>query len=214
MSKFVSKWTGPKTPSIKKKLSRRFRKEAPNKSKLNSAIKSIQIQMASVARVSFKLKDRDNFLLKSTIRSLKSRNENKANILANELSQIRNLIRQVTSARLALEQISMRMKTITDLGDAVATLAPAVAAIRGVQDTVTTVMPQTDNSFSEISNLLSSILVDAGQSGGLQLDFKAATLDAEKILDDASTIAEKEIKSKLPEIPAELSIPNTEKLNA
>jgi len=170
--------------------------------------------MASVDRVLLKLKDRDNFLLKSTIRSLKSRNENKANILANELSQIRNLIRQVTSARLALEQISMRMKTITDLGDAVATLAPAVAAIRGVQDTVTTVMPQTDNSFSEISNLLSSILVDAGQSGGLQLDFKAATLDAEKILDDASTIAEKEIKSKLPEIPAELSIPNTEKLNA
>jgi division protein CdvB (Snf7/Vps24/ESCRT-III family) len=40
-----------------------------------------------------------------------------ANVYANELAEVRKMIKTVTSSKLALEQIVLRLNTITELGD-------------------------------------------------------------------------------------------------
>jgi division protein CdvB (Snf7/Vps24/ESCRT-III family) len=171
---------------------------------LQNTVMSIRNQMVPLDQAFLRLKERDTHLMEEMVRSLRVGQEGKARILSNELSQIRKVVMEVMSARLALEHITMRISTITDLGDIVATLTPAVGAIKGIQDVVTTVVPEADNSFSELSTILNGILVEASQTGGFKLDFKAANADAEKILDDASQIAEEEIRAKFPELPVTL----------
>jgi division protein CdvB (Snf7/Vps24/ESCRT-III family) len=44
--------------------------------------------------------------------------------------------------------------------------------------------------------------VDAGTTGGISLNFDAANEDAERVLAEASAVAEQRMKEDFPEIPA------------
>ena len=102
------------------------------------------------------------------------------------------------------EQITLRLNTITELGDIVVTLTPAMSVIRSVRQGLVSVLPEAEGEIGEISGLLSSILVDAGTVGGYSLNFEAANEDAEKVLAEAAAVAESRMKEKFPEIPSGL----------
>ncbi len=127
-----------------------------------------------------------------------------AAVYANELAEVRKMSRMVTQAKLALEQITLRLNTVTELGDIVVTLTPAMAVIRSVRQGLVSVLPEAEGEIGEISGLLSSVLVDAGTVGGYSLNFEAANEDAEKVLAEAAVVAESRMKEKFPEIPSGL----------
>jgi division protein CdvB (Snf7/Vps24/ESCRT-III family) len=76
-----------------------------------------------------------------------------------------------------------------------------MSVIRSVRSGIISVLPEAEREINEISGLLSSILVDAGQVSGSTLNFEAANEDAEKILAEASAVAEQRMKEKFPELP-------------
>ena len=84
-------------------------------------------------------------------------------LLSNELSQIRKMSKMVDSAKLALEQIQLRLNTITELGDVVVTLTPAMSVIKNIQGGLTSMVPEADQSLSQISDLMGGILSDSAQ---------------------------------------------------
>src|SRR3712207_7169581 len=49
--------------------------------------------------------------------AMQSHDSSHAKVLSGELSQIRKMNKMVTSAKLALEQIQLRLNTMTELGD-------------------------------------------------------------------------------------------------
>lgn len=179
----------------------------PLKITLGKAEKSIRNQLYKLDTLLKKLNDKDNKLLRRVSRMIQKHDKEQAAILANELVEVRKMMRMVAQARYALEAIVLRIETVRDLGDVVVTLAPAVAAVKNVQRGMTGVIPTAEDSFTEITGLLSDILVDAGQSGEAKLDFKVANEDAEKILAEASVLAEERLKQKIPEIPPEIPKP-------
>ena len=64
------------------------------------------------------------------------------------------------------------------------------------------VFPEAERELGQIGNLLSGIIIDAGQSTGLTINFDTANEDAQKILTEAASVAEQKIKDKFPELPA------------
>ena len=110
----------------------------------------------------------------------------------------------VTQSKLALEQVVLRLNTVQDLGDIVVTLAPAMSVVKSVKTGLGSVLPQAEQEFGEMSNLLSGLLVDAGQVGNSTVNFETANEDAEKIVAEASAVAEERIKKTLPELPIDL----------
>lgn len=112
--------------------------------------------------------------------------------------------KMVTQAQLALEQISLRLGTITDLGEITTTLAPAVTVIRGMKEDLKAALPEADREIGEISGLLSSVLVDAGSTGGLSLNFDVANEDAQKVMEEAAAVAEQRMKESFPDIPVSI----------
>ncbi len=76
------------------------------------------------------------------------------------------------------------------------------------------VFPEAENELGEIGNMLSGIMIEAGQGSGMTLNFDTVNEDASKILTEAATVAEQKIKDKFPELPPgmpSVSAPQTEK---
>ncbi len=83
----------------------------------------------------------------------------------------------------------------------VTTLAPAVGVLRSVKKGMAAVFPEAERELGSIGELLNGIVMDAGYSTGLNVDFQAATEDARMILNEAATVAEQKVKEKFPELP-------------
>ena len=204
MSAFAGKWEKQNNQSFGGKVKDSVRNPGPLKPRLDLAVRQIQVQVAKLDSTSTKLRERDNSIFGKVVASLQKHDTQHASVYANELAEIRKMNKMVTQAKLALEQIVLRLNTITELGDIVVTLTPAMAVMRNVKQGLVGVLPEAESEIGEISGLLSSILVDAGTVGGYSLNFEAANEDAEKILSEASAVAEQRMKERFPEIPSTL----------
>ena len=173
----------------------------PLKSQIEQADRQIRVLISQLDATVNRIKQRDSTIFKSVVSALAKHDAQHAAVFANELTEVRKMGKMVTQAQLALEQISLRLGTITDLGEIANTLAPAVSVIRSMKDTLGSALPQADREIGEISDLLSSVLVDAGASGGLSLNFDAANEDAQKVMEEAAAVAEQKMRDSFPEIP-------------
>jgi division protein CdvB (Snf7/Vps24/ESCRT-III family) len=201
MSQFASKWTRSQTEGLGTRIKESVRPAGPLKPRLEQATRQIQVQVSKLDATSSKLRERDSAIFNKVVQAIQKHDMQHASVFANELAEIRKMNKMVTQARLALEQITLRLNTVQELGDIVVTLTPAMAVIRNVKSGLVSVLPEAEGEIGEISGLLSSILVDAGQLGGYTLNFEAANEDAEKILSEASAVAEQRMRDKFPELP-------------
>jgi len=174
----------------------------PLKSQIEQANRQIRVLISQLDSAVDRIRQRDSTIFKGVVTSLAKHDTQHAAVYANELTEVRKMGKMVTQAQLALEQISLRLGTITDLGEIATTLAPAVAVIRGMKDSLKTALPEADREIGEISGLLSSVLVDASATGGLSLNFDAANEDAQKVMEEAAAVAEQRMVESFPEIPA------------
>jgi division protein CdvB (Snf7/Vps24/ESCRT-III family) len=206
---FAQKWVRTQTPGIGDRVKDAVRPAGPLKPRLEQAVRQIQIQVSKLDTTSTKLKERDTAIFNRVVGAISKHDMQHASVFANELAEVRKMNKMVTQARLALEQIVLRLNTVQELGDIVVTLTPAMSVIKSVKSGLVSVLPEAENEIGEISGLLSGILVDAGQLGGYTLNFEAANEDAEKILGEASAVAEQRMKEKFPELPGAVSEPTS-----
>ena len=200
MSQFSNNWDNKKSPGIGSRFKGRFSNPGPLKPRLDQATRQIQTVMAKLDSTIFKLRDRDTFLFNKIVSSVQKRDSQRASMFANELAELRKMSKMVTQSKLALEQIVLRLNTVTELGDVVLTLAPATSIVRNLREGLSGVMPEAEGEMSEISGLLSGILVDAGSVSGTSLNFETANEEAEMALAEAAAVAETRMK-KFPDIP-------------
>ncbi len=174
----------------------------PLRPRIELAKKQLQLQINSLDAILQKLKSKDQQLFRKIVESIQKRDTQYSIILSNELAQIRKTIKMVNRSKLALEQVNIRLSSITELGDVVVTLSPAMAVVKNVRAGLSTMIPEADNEMKQLSDTLGSILIDAGQVGGYTIHFDSANEEATKIMEEAALIAESSIDDKLPNIPA------------
>jgi len=207
MTNFTSRWqksnfsSSSDSEGIGAKLRNQVISQGPLKQKLEEAERQIQIQIAKLDQTSFKLAERDTQIFTKIVASVQKNENSRANMLANELTEVRKMNGMVMQAKLALEQLVLRLSTVRDLGDLAITLSPAVEVMKSIRPGLSTLVPDAEHEIGEISGLLSGILVEAGQIGTNPLTFDSANEEADKVIAEAEMIAEKRIGNKFPEVP-------------
>ena len=200
---FASKWQKKdQGPGFAGRLRDSVRTPVPLKSQIEEANRQIKLLISQLDGTVNRIKQRDSTIFKNVVSSLAKHDTQHAAVYANELAEVRKMGKMVTQAQLAMEQISLRLGTITDLGEIASTLAPAVSVIRGMKDSLRLALPEADKEISEISGLLSNVLIDASTTGGISLNFDAANEDAQKVLEEAAAVAEQRMTESFPQIPA------------
>jgi len=197
---FRSMWLGDG-----KSFSERLREQlAPKKdlrNKIEQAIRALELQNRKLEVALKSLREKDRYYYNKVVSALKEHDRSKAVIYANELAELRKAVKSISTAKLALEQIILRLSTVRDIGDIMVAISPAMSVVKGVKENITQVLPQAESELAEIQDMLTKILVDAGQMTGLTVDFRVANEQAEKILREAEEHVEKELRERLPGIP-------------
>ena len=199
---FGNKWIKPQGESVSNKFLEGIKPQAPLKPRIEEAQKKLQMQISKLESISSKMDEKDHLIFKRVVHAMQNHDSQYAKILSNELSQIRKMNKMVSSAKLALEQIQLRLNTITELGDVVITLSPAMSVIKGIQGGLSSMMPEADQSFGQISDLLGSIMADSGQIPTTEIGASTGlNEDSMKIIEEASAIVEQNMKDKFPDLP-------------
>ncbi|HEU4823821.1 MAG TPA: hypothetical protein VFS97_10395, partial [Nitrososphaeraceae archaeon] len=139
---------------IRDKLREVAQSQTPLKPRIEEAQKKLQMQIAKLEGMSSKMQEKDKVIFSRIVKAIQNHDSHYGKLLSGELSQIRKMIKMIDSAKTAFEQIQLRLNTITEMGDVVFTLGPAVNAIKGIQGGLSSMMPQADQSFEQISDLL------------------------------------------------------------
>ena len=208
MVSFSDKWNALKN---NEKLSQAFmgrvKPEAPLKNRLDTAQKKLQLQIARLAEIDTKLQQKNNMIFEKIVDSKKTNNETYAKVYANELAEIRKHQKMVNNAKLSMEQIQIRLNTVSELGDVVVTLSPCMSLIKGLSTSLGGMMPSVSDSMQDLSNMLGDIVTGSSitHDGSLG-QIESTNSDAQSILEEAQSIVEGQARQSMPEPPSTTTI--------
>ncbi|MCD6469198.1 hypothetical protein J7L29_00155 [Candidatus Bathyarchaeota archaeon] len=196
MSKFADNWEKPKT-GIKGLI----RPSAPLRQKIELAARRVEAQIQYLNGAINMLTERDKALFQKVVEAYSRHEMQRAKVYANELAEIRKMTNFMMNAELALERVALRLRTVTQLGNVTAALAPIGKVLQSIRVGVAGIFPGAEREFNEISILLDEIMIEASQTTGMTPDFEVASEEAQKILDEAAIVAEQRMRERFPELP-------------
>jgi division protein CdvB (Snf7/Vps24/ESCRT-III family) len=196
------KWEQTERPeALNRKVKGAFHPSQSLRPRLQLAISRVEAQAQKLDQTSRKLSERDKTLFAKIVEAYQKHDVQHANVFSSELAEIRKTEKTVMHARLALDQIILRLTTVTELGDMVGALAPIVGVLGSIRTAIVGVLPDAGKELEQIGTMLNGIIMDAGQSSGLTLNFSEASEDAKGILTEAATVVEQRMKDKFPDLP-------------
>ena len=210
MVSFTDKWNALKN---NEKLSQAFlgkvKPDAPLKNRLDAAQKKLQLQINRLSEIDTKLKQKNDVIFEKIVSAKKSNDENYARVYANELAEIRKHNKMISNAKLSMEQIQIRLNTVSELGDVVVTLSPCMSLIKGLSTSLGGMMTTVSESMQDLSTMLGDIVTGSSitHDGTLgQID--ATNSDATSILEEAQAIVEGNTRQIMPDPPSTTTIDN------
>ncbi len=208
MVSFSDKWHALKN---NEKLSQAFmgkvKPDAPLKNRLDTAQKKLQLQITKLAEIDTKLQQKNNAFFEKIVNSKKANNETYAKVYANELAETRKHQKMINNAKLSMEQIQIRLNTVSELGDVVVTLSPCMSLIKGLSTSLGGMMPTVSDSMQDLSSMLGDIVTGSSitHDGSLgQMD--TMNSDATAILEEAQSIVSENTRQSMPDPPSTTTI--------
>jgi division protein CdvB (Snf7/Vps24/ESCRT-III family) len=197
MSKFSKEWETGRS-GVKSAV---LGSQQPLRQRLQFATRRIEMQGQAIEGTINRLHERDKSLFSKVVDAYSKHDVQRANVYANELVETRKTASFMIGAKLALETVALRLSTITELGNATATIAPAAKVLQSIRSGIAGVLPGAEQELGVIATLLDGIMIEAGQTTGAGFDFEVVSEDAQKILSEAATVAEQRMKERFPELP-------------
>jgi len=197
-SKFIKKWEERDGSRIKAAL-----KPTPSlRAKIQVATNRIEAQVQYLENALSNLSERDKYLFSKVVEAYSRNQRQRANIFASELAEVRKMANFIMSGQLALERVTLRLRTVTQMGNVMVALAPAGKVLQNVRSGIAGALPNAEKEIGDISMFLNDIMVEAGQTAEIAPDFEVASEDARNILAEAALVTEQRMKEKFPELPS------------
>ena len=202
MPNFDSTWARQETQSVAGKLRDAVKPQGALKPRIQTAVNKLQVQISKMDSMLNKLHERDAQLFQRVVTAMQQHDTSTSRVLSNELAEIRKVTKMLGNARMSLEQVQLRLTTIHDLGDAMVAIGPAMSTMKGLKSSLGKFMPEADSELNTMTQTLNGLMVDslAGDSAFVESDVSSEETD--KILQEASAVAEQQIGDKFPSVPS------------
>jgi len=193
MSDFTERWAKLTKPSFKEELKENLAPSPPLKPRIEAANKALDLQVSRLDSSIQRLKQKDEDLFQKAATSMEQHEDDRASTYSRELEEVRKVSKTVQYARTALEQTSLRLSTVKNLGDVAATISPVLAVIKDARRGLSAVMPKGASEITEVGDILNDLMSDMSNLGGMKMSFEPANDDADNILAEASAIVEQRV---------------------
>jgi division protein CdvB (Snf7/Vps24/ESCRT-III family) len=145
-----------------------------------------------------KITEKENAIFKKVVDALQKHDTDAAKAHANELVEVRKISKMLNQTKMALEQVALRLTTITDMGDVMTTLVPAISSVKGLKSNLGKFIPGADSEMGNMQSLLEG-LMGSLQGSGTNINLDAGSEpEVEQILKEASALAENQVSDRLP----------------
>jgi division protein CdvB (Snf7/Vps24/ESCRT-III family) len=183
----------------------KVRPDEPLKNKIEFAQRKLQSQISKLEGINIKLQRKHDSIFEKIVNAQKTHNNGYAKAYANELAQVRKMKNMVSGAKLSMEQVQLRLSTVSELGDVVVTLSPAMSLIKGLSSSLSGIMPEANASMNDLSSILGDVLSgSAVNDAGIMDSGTTDNADTMAILEEAHSVIEGQTKVSIPEVPDNL----------
>jgi len=201
----TNSWNKVVGGNISQNVFKKIRSEQPIKNKIDLAQKQLDFQISKLVVINEKLKKKHDIIFERIVNAQRNNKDGYAKAYAGELAQIRKMKNMVGGAKLSMEQISLRLSTVSELGDVVVTLSPCMSIIRGLAPSLREIMPDATASMQELSQTLGDVMSGSSLNTGDTLSVGTeANADTLAILEEAHSVIAGQTKSTIPEVPDSL----------
>jgi division protein CdvB (Snf7/Vps24/ESCRT-III family) len=167
---------------------------------VNNAISVINTQISQLQLMDKKFSTIDSSFSSKIAQNIKSGNNTRANVIANELSAVRRLRKNTQNASLALEVVAMRFTTINEFSTMMDTINPTIDMLTDIQKDLSKAVPSATNVLSQVHTMSTDVLINSTINTESKIG-SVVDKDALSILNDVQNSLEDEAKEKLPEVP-------------
>lgn len=181
----------------------KVRPDIPLKSRIEEAQRKLQFQISKLEGINEKLQKKHDGIFEKVVNAQKTHNNAYAQAYANELVQVRKMKNMVSGAKLSMEQIQLRLNTVSELGDVVVTLSPCMSIIKGLSPSLSGIMPEATSSMQDLSQILGDVMSGSSMEGNdlMSIGNTNNNADTLAILEEAHSIIAGQTKSSIPDIP-------------
>jgi division protein CdvB (Snf7/Vps24/ESCRT-III family) len=199
-NRFVDRWKEKeKEPSVVSKIKNIGKPSENLKEQISLVTQRLDAQTRTLDAAVKRFEMRDAEIFQRVVKALNDRDEARAKIFATELGEIRKVEKMLTHASLAMQSVSMRLSTVSEMGDLVAVLSPAKSLLNNVRSEMCSILPEASQELGNIGSILSDIVTTTNQGTDTPVNTIMASADALQILEEAEVAAESRLKEKLPE---------------
>ncbi len=209
MSGFQKKWSKPPTTGITERINDVIKAKGPLKPRIQMAIQRLQKQIAKLDNMLSKLKERDEKIFQRIVIATQQHETQTTKVLSNELVEIRKVTKILGNARMALEQIELRISTAHDLGDTVVTIMPTIGLIKNMKSSLVKFIPGADQEINKMAEMLGGLMTETFSGDATFGIDEATNSESEKILQEATAVAESSVDDKFPNTPTESEVPSS-----
>jgi hypothetical protein len=134
--------------------------------------------------------------------ALKKNNKDRAAMCANEIAEVRKLIKFLYNVQLAIERVVLRLETIKELSEIVVDLKPALKLLQNVSQELFQVLPDVSTELNNVNEAIHDTLyatkINADES---LIPVGKKTEAGEEILKEVTGFIEQKLNETLPEPP-------------
>lgn len=209
MPNFQNKWSKPPSPGLTARINEAIKPKGALKPRVEMAVKRLRGQISKMDNMLTKLKERDEQIFQRIVTATQQHDSHTCKCLSNELAEIRKVRRVLGNARMALEQIELRLTTFHDLGDTVVTIMPTIGLMRNLKSSLVKFMPEADQEVNRMAEMLGGLMTETFSSSDSSFGVEPTTnQESDKILQEAAAIAESAVNEKFPSMPVDEATAN------
>nr|AKC94871.1 putative Snf7 domain-containing protein [uncultured organism] len=209
MPSFQNKWSKPPSPGLSQRINDAIKPKGSLKPRVEMAVKRLQAQVSKLDNMLTKLKQRDEQIFQRIVTATQQHDAHTSKVLSNELVEIRKVSRILGNARMALEQIELRLTTFHDLGDTVVTIMPTIGLMKSLKSSLVKFMPEADQEVNRMTEMLGGLMTDTFSSDATFGIEATTNAESDKILQEAAAVAETAVNEKFPSMPVEQASPSS-----
>jgi len=165
----------------------------------------LKVQHNKLEQASYRLRERNHILFQTCVGAIKNKNKERAAICANEIAEVRKLIKFLYDVELAIERVILRLETIKELSDIVVDLKPSLRLLQRVSQDLFEVLPDVSSELNKVNDTISETLYSTkinADASVIPVDRK--TEGGEEILNEVTMVVAQKLSEALPEPPATL----------
>lgn len=174
---------------------------------LSEAIRELGKYYSRLELAYMKLTRRDKELFDECTSYLSRGLKNKAIVYANEIAEIRKIMKVIQGVQLNLERAILRLETLRTMTPTLEDIKGVFGEVKGVLEDVARIMPSLTPEMNNLANSINDLIMTTEMNITPPEPLAVKSEAAEAILKEASEFLRQEIERKIPEPPLDIPAP-------